>query len=282
MDMPPPPLNILDDDDPFSLAEAMEMEDDPDADAFTNSNVDKPPAPPARPKPKARGPLEEWELDDSLSVRECADIRMQGSLYERERQHNMVHNRRILDALKVPAAAEDLAKLCAKPPARMPKGESAQDVKVRSGQAAQSSSSTQSGTTGSETRSTRSKTINIFERPPTPPLPSFDTVSSPSALERSISELDEFLNLEEDISHSTNGSYDTDKSSFSTSAFLNDEDEGVDHPDENAATTMAWSQGFPVAALTHSPSPPPSHRLIGVDVQVSLADGHPDLKHWPD
>lgn len=110
------PVLNLSDDNPFSDAEAREMEDDPNADSPASSNAAPLKLPPVKPKPQKRGPLEEWELDDSLTVKERKEIKAEKSVYERERQYNIIRNKRILNSMDIPGAAKDLAKMCVKPP----------------------------------------------------------------------------------------------------------------------------------------------------------------------
>lgn len=192
-----------------------------------------------------------------MTLRERDKIRKQGLLYERERQHNIVHNWRVLNALQVPAAAKDLARVCVEPPARMSKGGNAEDLvqtaKDRLSREPETQTSSKSSTTVSAARSTHTRATTNFDAPPSPNTPSFDTFSSASALEDAIGELNELLNIGEDISLNNNGSsYDTDRSPVLTSKHsLNNEDEVFNRADQNTATTTPSSQGHPDAAPLH-------------------------------
>lgn len=257
------------------------MEDDPEADSPANPNAERPETLPMRPKPQRRGPLEEWELDDSLTPKERSKIKAQKSEYERERQYNILRNARILQALKIPDAAQDLMTMCKKAPGRMSKAANAKDLAITSGKEVEDLLRAESPTdsTGSEARPTRSNTNNNPTSHST--FLSLDTTSSASALEAAIQDLDEIIYAGQSNNTDTAASNDESLNveSPTTEAINVDliDDEPLDL--SNYGKHSAGAADPPTA---QSCSSPPSPNRTEVNAGVSLVDAHPNVMQWAD
>lgn len=318
-DVQAPPLNLPEDtdatftaeeraemdDDPFAAEELDEMDDDPDANSMVNLESKKPGAPPMGLEPKRRRPIEEWQSDDSLTASERKEISIQRSSYEREKQYNIVRNRRVLKAMNVQSAAKDLAKACGKLPASSTKGVKTKDVGTASSSKGVKARGvgTASGRSAEDllgladrgkTNAIRSKT-NPFDIISTPTSPSISTSYSASALDDALGQLDEVLNIDDNTGTSSLDDWDNvhDSSigalhtkaandsavetvaSTPTSKHFTDEEADCDilHNESNTDTSLpgkSRSSSLPSSILTEADAP-----------VSSLADGHPDLARWP-
>lgn len=273
-----PSLNLAENDDSFDLAEAMELDDDPDADSPASPNAEQLETTSTRPKPRTRGPLEQWELDDSLTVKERKEIKAQRSGYEREKQYNIVRNARVLRALKIPETTKGLARMCGKPSASVSKADSGRNSVWPGGKKGTEDLSRAESPLAADTtaRSTRDNTsTSSFDKALSNSFP-FDTTSSASDLEDAIRELDEFLGGDES-SNTSNTDHGAQESSEKT-ASLN-----INAPTNETLSTDGLGDSIDEEArdfLNHATS------ALAATAQgspeMSLVDGHPDITQWAD